>query len=156
MRLPSGIVLAAFVAGCSSAPAGAPAAGKTTSCTYPSGPYGTRIGDVVDPSLQWQGYIDDSATATTVSVADFFDCSGAKGVRVLLLDQAATWCSDCAKEAAQIGPVAAGAWKDEGVQVVTLMAQDQQEQPATLEPRCRGETSSRSRPASSPPTRTGR
>lgn len=137
MRRLRSVLLVATIAGCSSGPGGTSTTGATPgavgACTYPSGPYGTQVGAVIDPSLQWQCYVDDSATPTTVAMSDFFDCDGKKGVRAILLEQAATWCGDCVKEVQQVGPLASGAWKDEGVRVVTLMAQDAQEQPATLD-----------------------
>lgn len=137
MRWPPSMLLVAAIAGCSSG-SGAPsttgpATGGASTCTYPSGRYGTQLGALVDPSLQWQCYVDDGATPTPVAMSDLFDCAGTKGVRVILLQQAATWCGDCVREAQQVGPLAGGKWKDEGVRVVTLVAQDQQEQPATLD-----------------------
>lgn len=131
-RLPC-MLLVATVAGCSSGSGGPSTTGGAAACTYPSGRYGVQLGAVVDPSLQWRCYVDDGTTTTTVAMSDLFDCTGAKGVRAILLQQAATWCGDCVREAQQVGPLASGAWKDEGVRVVTLVAQDQQEQPATLD-----------------------
>jgi hypothetical protein len=119
---------------CSSASsgAGAGASATPTVCTYPAGPYGTNEGDVVDPSLTWQGYVGNAGTPSTVSIASYYDCDGTHGVRALLLDESATWCSDCEKEAATISPLVTGKWQSEGVSVVVLMAQDQSSDPATL------------------------
>lgn len=87
----------------------------------------------MDPSLAWQGYAGDSGQATTVSVRDYYDCDGSKGVTALLLDESATWCPDCAQQEAHIAPEITSSWKSAGVHVVTLMNEDQQENPATLD-----------------------
>jgi hypothetical protein len=91
------------------------------------------VGSVVDPSLRWQGYVDNAGQATDVSIRDYYDCDGTKGVRALLLDESATWCIDCRTEATNIAPLVPGKWKNEGIAVVTIMAQDQQQNPATLD-----------------------
>jgi hypothetical protein len=131
LRGSPGLTLAAGVAlaACSSSRgAGAPAA-----CTYPAGPYGTRVGDVVDPSLSWQGYLDDGTTPANVSVKSYYDCDGSQGITALLLDESATWCVNCENEAQQIAPDVTSTWKSQGIHLVTLMAQDQQTDPATLD-----------------------
>jgi hypothetical protein len=107
------------------------AATPASTCVYPAGPYGTAVGDVIDPSLSWQGYVEDGTQAATVGVKEYYDCDGTRGVTALLLDESATWCVNCVNEAHQIGPEEA-AWESQGVHVVTLMAQDQQTDPATL------------------------
>jgi hypothetical protein len=91
------------------------------------------VGSVVDPSLAWQGYKDGAGNAASVSIADYFDCDGARGVNALLLDESATWCADCSKEAATIAPEVGSSWASAGVNVVTLMSQDEQQHPATLD-----------------------
>lgn len=123
-----------LLAACSGGPTKtAPHATSSSACSYPPGPYGTRVGDVVDPSLTWQGYVDDSGQATTIGTGDFLDCDGSKSVRALLIDESATWCGDCVSEATRIEPLVGAKWKNEGVRVVTLMAQDAQASPATTD-----------------------
>lgn len=92
------------------------------------------MGDVVDPSLTWQGYLNDSGQPSTIAVTDYLDCDGTHGVNALLLDESATWCPDCAQESTTLSPLVAsgGKWVTEGVALVVLMAQDQQDDPATL------------------------
>jgi hypothetical protein len=126
LALSTGMALAA----CSSSQ-GAGKAGAT--CAYPAGPYGTRVGEVVDPSLSWQGYLDDGTTPATVSLESYYDCDGSLGVAALLLDESATWCDNCANEAQTIAPDVTSSWKSQGIHLVTLMAQDQQTNPATLD-----------------------
>lgn len=98
-----------------------------------SGPYGTSIGDVVDPSLSWQGYVDDSGQTTTVRLSDYYDCDGSRGVRALVVDESALWCPTCQSQAQTLEMLAPGKWKSEGAVLLVLMAQDAQENPATLD-----------------------
>ncbi|MGH7297177.1 MAG: hypothetical protein ACRELB_19720 [Polyangiaceae bacterium] len=126
-----GALLACCLGGCSAAnPAGSHAG---SACAYPAGPYGTKVGSVVDPSLSWQGFLDDGTTPTTVSMKDYYDCDGSQGIDAVLVDESDQWCADCATEEANIGPDVASSWKSQGVHVVTLMAEDEQEKPATLQ-----------------------
>jgi hypothetical protein len=122
--------------GCSSGSAGggSPGGGEAggAPCVYPAGPYGTGVGDVVDPTLAWQGYVADAALASQVSIRDYFDCDGSRGVRALVLEESATWCGNCAQQAANVAPLASGSWKADGIALVVLMAQDQQGNPAGL------------------------
>ena len=124
-------LLACGLAGCSGG-SGAPGTHGATACTYPAGPYGTHVGDVVDPSLSWQGYLDDGTQAQPVTIGEYLDCDGSKGVNALLLDESATWCTECESQAQRISPEVTSTWKSRGVHVVTLMAEDQSENPATL------------------------
>jgi hypothetical protein len=55
-------------------------------CDYPTGPYGVGTGQTVPPDLAWQGYAPGSDTPTTVSIQDFFDCDGLKGIDAVLID----------------------------------------------------------------------
>ncbi len=103
-----------------------------SACAYPAGPYGTTVGAVVAPTLSWQGYVDDSTTPTTVAVTDYYDCNGSQGINAVLLDESAQWCSDCAAEEATIAPEIGSTWKSQGIEVLTLLAQDTNENPATL------------------------
>ena len=88
---------------------------------------------MIDPNLAWQGYLDDSAQTITVHMRDYYDCDGSRGVRVLVIDESAQWCADCQSQAQTLTTLAPGKWKSEGVELLVLMAQDQQENPATAD-----------------------
>jgi hypothetical protein len=90
------------------------------------------VGAIVDPTLSWQGYRDDGTAATTVTMKDYYDCDGSQGVDALLVDEAAQWCVECATEEATLAPQVSTSWKTQGVNVITLLAEDVQENPATL------------------------
>ncbi len=107
-------------------------------CTYPSGPYGVAVGSVLSPTLEWQGYAPDATAPTTLKVTDLYDCDGSKGVNAIVVLSSAQWCVACQQEAefipswvASSGPIA-GDWNALGVQVVTLVTQTNQNEPATL------------------------
>jgi hypothetical protein len=61
-------------------------AGASNPCTYPSGPYGVAQGQVVPPTLSWQGYAPGSNTVTTITPEDLFDCDGSKGINAVMVD----------------------------------------------------------------------
>jgi len=121
-------------AGCSSGSGNGSAGGASgTACTLPSGPYGTNAGDVIDPNLEWQGYVNDSGQTTTVHLRDYYDCDGSRGVRALVIDESALWCPSCQSQAQTLAMLTPGKWKSEGAVLLVLMAQDQQENPATVD-----------------------
>ena len=55
-------------------------------CQYPAGPYGVGQGQTVPPSLSWQGYAPGASSPSTLSIQEFFDCDGAKGIHAILFD----------------------------------------------------------------------
>lgn len=57
-----------------------------TDCEYPSGPYGVGMGDVVPPTLSWQGYGPGASQSETISMAQFHDCDGTLGINALAID----------------------------------------------------------------------
>jgi hypothetical protein len=107
-------------------------------CTYPSGPYGVALGSVLSPTLAWHGYAPNATTPSTLKITDLYDCDGSKGVNAIVVLSSAQWCVACQQEAEFIpswlgstGPIA-GKWTALGVQVVTLVTQTNQNEPATL------------------------
>lgn len=57
-----------------------------TECEYPAGPYGVAQGQIVPPNLTWQGFAPGSSAAQTISILDFFDCDGSRGIHAVLFD----------------------------------------------------------------------
>jgi len=104
----------------------------TGNCTYPPGPYGTSVGKIVDPNLSWQGYVEGAATATTISIQDYFDCDGKRGINALFVSQAALWCGACQSEAAELNGHMAGGWTAKGIDVLVLVIEDKMGNPAQL------------------------
>lgn len=121
--------------------AGVPETGAdaaTSKCTYPAGPYGSKLGQVLDPTLQWQGYAPGASSPSTLKMTDLYDCDGSKGINALVFDTAAQWCPNCQIEAESLpGWMSstapnAGDWTALGVQWVTLVVQDNNDHPATI------------------------
>jgi hypothetical protein len=107
-------------------------------CPYPSGPYGVVVGSVLSPTLEWQGYAPNATTPSTLKTTNLYDCDGSKGINAIVVLSSAQWCVACQQEAefipswlASTGPIA-GSWNALGVQVVTLVTQTNQNEPATL------------------------
>jgi hypothetical protein len=117
-------------AGCSAGRSGSSADGV---CSYPAGPYGSLAGQTVDPGLTWRGYQGDARTPSTVSVEDYLDCDGSKGIRALVVDQSAAWCDVCQGTAAELDAEMQGSWIRSGVRVLMLVTEAVDRTPATVE-----------------------
>ncbi len=60
-------------------------AGPVDPCEFPPpGLYGAEVGQVLGPSLSWDGYLEHSQSPAKVSIEDYFDCDGTKGMHALL------------------------------------------------------------------------
>jgi hypothetical protein len=57
-----------------------------TQCDYPDGPYGVGEGQIVPPTLTWQGFAPGASSPTTIAITDFFDCDGSRGINALYFD----------------------------------------------------------------------
>ena len=55
-------------------------------CNWPSGPYGVGQGQTLPSNLSWQGYAPGATTPSTISIQEFFDCDGMKGIHAVLFD----------------------------------------------------------------------
>ena len=117
-----------IVAGCSATPAEPEGA----ECIYPRSSYGFVPGDVAPPTLEWQG-VGENGEVTTVSLADYYDCDGSKGINAILIDQSTMWCGACQALARKLGENLRGKWKAQGIRVITLLTQGGDATPATVE-----------------------
>jgi hypothetical protein len=125
----AGALLTLFVAPGCKAVADQPADAQ---CAYPVGPYGEQSGDIVPPDLSWQGYQDLHPAAGSVSINDYLDCDGKKGVRALLVDQSAAWCDVCQATAAQLDDEMSNGWHQRGIRVLMLVTETADRKPATV------------------------
>ena len=55
-------------------------------CEWPAGPYGVDEGDILPPSLAWQGYAEGSDQPGTISIQDYFDCDGSRGIDAVMIE----------------------------------------------------------------------
>lgn len=110
---------------------GSGGAAATSTCVYPSSPYGKSEGKTVSSAMKWQGYTEGATEPGTVSIADYYDCDGSKGINAVLLDTSAEWCGACIQEANDLhGEMAS--WKAKGIRVLTLMIEDATQKKATV------------------------
>jgi hypothetical protein len=109
-----------------SAAAGRPA-------VYPVGPYGLTEASTLPPSLAWQGYVGGSSQATTISIADYFDADGSRGINALEIDIGAAYCTQCRAEAPVLEALLEGDGGKEGIRALTLLLNDATFHPATVE-----------------------
>lgn len=102
-------------------------------CTYPSAAdYGYVPGNAPPPTLSWQGR-GENGQLTSVSIADYYDCDGSRGINALLIDQSTAWCSVCQHMATKIGENLRNGWRERGIRVLTLITQNADTTPANAE-----------------------
>ena len=104
-----------------------------SNCPYPPEPFGKSPNQTVGPSLQWDGFRDGDGTPTTISIQEYFDCDGSRGINAVLLVSAAQWCPNCQKESSELNNHLAGDWGAMGIKVLVLMVQDLNSNPATFQ-----------------------
>jgi hypothetical protein len=103
---------------------------------YPAAPYGTIPGSVVEnfAFLGWKapGAANYEASAfERVSLADFYDPDGKKGIKLIVLNGSAVWCGVCRSEAGDIRSRTLYAkYKALGVEFVWSLFEDAQGAPA--------------------------
>ena len=105
--------------------------------TYPSAPYGTVPASVVEnfSFLGWKA--PDAANfeqeaLERVSLADFHDPDGSKGIKLILVNASAVWCGVCNAEARDINVGNKySQYKARGVEFVWTLFEDAQGNPAT-------------------------
>lgn len=136
-----GALVAGFaLAGCSGHGSSAPpelqpldaAAPLNPSCSLPSGPFGFRRGDTVDPSFSFQAYAPGDAGTKTYTMGDFFDCDGSRGINAIYVEESEQGCIPCENEEMDIEPLMKGSWGADGVTILVLMNRDDKGQIATL------------------------
>ena len=104
----------------------------TVECVYPTMGFSTQPGGVM-PNHSWQGFVNESMEAAEVSMADYYDCAGQKGINGLLVDISATWCGTCQEEAKTLTAKMKNEWEALGIRVLTLMIEDAASKPATID-----------------------
>lgn len=107
-------------------------AGVAPTCTYPAAPYGRTVGSTLSPFLHWQGYAPGATEVGDVSIKDYFDCDGSKGITAIVFDESALWCGPCQEMASGLEDVVTGTWGPAGVAVVSLIAENSKQQAASV------------------------
>jgi len=96
---------------------------------YPTGPYGLSVGYVV-PNVSLSGYRDATGAWTAISLGEYYDPTGARGVRALLITSSAAWCGPCREEAKDLVDMYSATYKARGAKFLTAMIQDSSSNPA--------------------------
>jgi len=112
------------------------ATGGCNSPDYPSGPYGVEEGDILADAC-FQGFRDPSkvshteSSLQTIAFADYYDPTGSKGYRSILINTAAVWCSACRSEHAGL-PEKNREYAAQGLRIVSTLFQNAKGDPATF------------------------
>ena len=115
-------------------PAAAPDAGSV-SCDWPTENLGVAAGQHVPSNLAWQGLGPGEDQERNISIEEFFDCDGSRGVHAVLLVTSQYGCSRCNSQASGLTQMLAS-WAEEGlnIQVLTLKIEDSNgSKPASME-----------------------
>jgi hypothetical protein len=101
---------------------------------YPPPPYGAAKGSVL-PNYRFLGWSNpksagyDTAHLESLSLADFYDPKGEKGIRYIVLTSTAVWCSACKQEYVDM-VASGGAYQNKGVRFFGALFQDANSNPA--------------------------
>lgn len=102
---------------------------------YPSGPYGSEVGDTL-ANLCFRGFRNparvkhNESSLEDIAFADYYDPTGSKGTRLLLIDTAAVWCSACRSEHEGLS-AKNSEYAGRGLQILGTLFQDARREPAT-------------------------
>jgi hypothetical protein len=69
---------------------GTPEEDTRPALTYPEGPYGKAVGSTI-PNLAWEGYRDGTGEWTNLSLLDYYDPDGTRGINAIKIGGAALW-----------------------------------------------------------------
>jgi peroxiredoxin len=101
---------------------------------YPAAPYGSRPGAIIQ-NFNWLGWHTPKDTAfdtsklEPLSLGQFYDPNGDKGVKLLVMTSTAVWCSACKQEYKDMtGSITD--YEAKGVRFLGALFEDNQSQPA--------------------------
>lgn len=102
-------------------------------CEEWAGPFGSEPDDTLDPNLTWQGFAADSGEIGEVELGEYAACSGNVETRAIVVYVDALWCSVCRDVATDLAAKYEGDWRGRGIEVVTLVVEDSDGNPATVD-----------------------
>lgn len=103
---------------------------------YPSGPYGVEEGDTLADAC-FRGFRDPSkvshseSSLSTIAFSDYYDPTGSKGYRAILINTAAVWCSACRSEHEGLSEKNS-VYAPQGLRILSTLFQDAKGDPATF------------------------
>jgi hypothetical protein len=112
------------------------ASGGCNSPEYPNGPFGTEEGDTLADAC-FQGFRNpiranrSESSLETIAFADYYDPTGSKGYRSILINTAAVWCSACRSEHDDL-PEKNREYSPRGLRILSTLFQDARRDPATF------------------------
>lgn len=107
------------------------AAGQQTGAPGDPPPANSIVGTVLDPAMSWKGYTAGSDELGVVTLSEYFDPKGDKGIRALLITEGQSDCGPCIAEATDIHENLQGKWGQLGIKVMQLVVSDINGQTAT-------------------------
>ncbi len=109
----------------------APAAEDTAPwLTYPEGPYGLTVGETF-PNFAFKGYKDGTGEWTDISMIDYYDPDGTRGINGVYWVVSAQWCPPCREEAKILPGMYDRLYRARGARFATAMIQNNRKEPAT-------------------------
>lgn len=90
---------------------------------YPVGPYGKSKGATFPP-VSLSGYRDGSLAWTTISMREYFDPDGTKGIRGVMVIAAAQWCGVCQNEVKWVTAAYTNDYRAKGARFITTLLQN--------------------------------
>lgn len=84
--------------------------------TYPSGPYGVAIGDVMQDATFFgfrNAEAAEAGDAVSIALSDFYDPDGEKGIDLLFISIGAVWCQPCQIEKRMFPEIIASLRRDD-------------------------------------------
>lgn len=97
---------------------------------YPAGPFGLKPGQVF-PNLTLHGYRDGTGAWTAITLKDYFDPDGSRGINGIYLTVSAPWCAGCVAEARSFPALYRDKYRAKGARLITALVQDGASKPAS-------------------------
>lgn len=97
---------------------------------YPAGPFGLKKGQVF-PNLTLAGYRNGIGAWTDLTLKDYFDPDGSRGIKGIYLTVSAPWCAGCVAEARSFPALYRDKYQPKGARLITALVQDGASRPAT-------------------------
>lgn len=102
---------------------------------YPDPPYGTKRGAIIENFrfLGWRQPMEadfDTDALGPVSLSDYYDPRGDKGIEYIVITATAVWCSVCKLEYQELRPAAIESYADRGVVFMGALFEDNNAGPA--------------------------
>lgn len=98
--------------------------------TYPEGPYGLAVGQVF-PNFAFKGYKNGTGEWTDITMLDYYDPDGSRGINGIYFVVSAQWCPPCREEAKILPGMLDRLYRARGGVFVTAMIEDNKKNPAT-------------------------